>query len=59
LAYQVLIGDVVRTTSRFTFVVGLMQGAAAIWTTLLAQLFAKIRVYTVKNTKKTDFVKKF
>jgi hypothetical protein len=36
-----------------------MQGAAAIRTTLLAKLFAKIRVNTVKDTKKTDFFKKF
>jgi hypothetical protein len=56
---QVMIRDGFRTTSWFTFVVGLVQWAAAISTTLLAVLFAKICVNTVKNTKKTDFFKKF
>ena len=53
------IWDVPGAAPRFTSIVGLMQGAAAIGASSLLVLFGKIRVDLIKNTKKADFLKKF
>jgi hypothetical protein len=59
LPYQVLIGDVLRTTSWLALIVGMMQRPIAVRAPALLQLLGKIDINAVKEIKKADFLKKF
>jgi hypothetical protein len=59
LPYQVLIGDVLRTTSWLALIVGMMQRPIAVWAPALLQLLGKIDINAVKEIKKADFLNKF
>ena len=59
MADHIVIRDVFRPASDFAFVVGLMQGAVAIWAPVLLLLQGKIGIDVIKRTKKADFLKEF